>query len=407
MLDMSESAQRLRIASVCRTLPTPDNSVAGTFVASRLAALAKLTSLRIVQPIPFFPIARPLPRWLNGRQLTLQGVPVEAVPMFYFPGVLKSLDGRWLARCTRTRLLALARRDWRAEVIDAHFGYPDGVGCVRVARALGLPVFVTIRGSETDFLRESGIAPQLVHALNAATGCISVSHSLRRMVAEHGVDADKVRVIPNAVNREIFRPAPKDAARHQLGVEPDIRLIVSVGHLVALKSHDVLIRAVSRLTRRNPRVLLAIIGGPAYERDHPADLERLVRELGLAQQVRFLGLLSQSVMRTWLQAADAFALASRREGCCNAVLEALATGTPVVTTPVGDNAHFVREGFNGSLVPVGDVEAFERALADVVGKSWDARAISLELSVGSWDDVAARVLEFFTERLDDTGRSYE
>jgi glycosyltransferase involved in cell wall biosynthesis len=404
---MRQSARRLRIASVCRTLPTPENRAAGTFVASRLAALAKLTSLRIVQPVPYFPVVRPLPEWLNGGDRTLQGVPVEAVPMFYLPRVLKSLDGRWLARCTGRKLAALGKRQWRADVIDAHFGYPDGVGCVRVAQALGLPVFITIRGSETDFLRQPAIARQLVHALNTATGCISVSHSLRRLVAEHGVDADKVRVIPNAVNREIFRPGPRGDARRELGVDSNARLIVSVGHLVALKGHEVLIRAVHRLVRRYPTIQLMIFGGRAYERDHPAELQGLIRELGLTPHVRLLGLLDQDVISSWLRAADLFALATEREGCCNAVLEALATGTPVITTPVGDNTHFVHAGINGSVVPVGDVGAFERTLADALERSWDQRAISQGLEVGDWDHVAGRVLEFFTERLDSAGRSRE
>lgn len=401
---MREPMQRLRIASVCRTLPTPENRVAGTFVASRLAALSKLADLRIVQPVPYFPVVRPLPRWLNGGEHTLNGAPLAAVPMFYVPGVFKSLDGRWLAHSTRRSLLALARREWRADVIDAHFGYPDGVGCVRVARALGLPVFITIRGSETEFLREPGISGQLVRALNAATGCISVSHSLRRVVAEHGVDAEKVRVIPNAVDRDLFRPGPKEAARHELGIDPGTRLIVAVGHLVARKRHDVLIRAVHRLTRRHPSVMLAIIGGRVFERSHPEALQGLIGELGLASRVKLLGLLDQEVTSRWLRAADAFALATTREGCCNAVLEALATGTPVITTPVGDNANFVHEGLNGSIVPVGDVEAFERALGDALDRPWDQQAISRGLSVGNWNDVAERVFEYFTERLNGAGR---
>jgi glycosyltransferase involved in cell wall biosynthesis len=114
-----------------------------------------------------------------------------------------------------------------------------------------------------------------------------------------------------------------------------------------------------------------------------------------------LGRIPQLEVNTWLQAADVFALASHREGCCNAVLEALAAGRPVVTTPVGDNPQFVHAGVNGALVPVDDVEAFERALEGALERSWDAQAIARALPVGGWEDVAGRVLGFFRERLAD------
>lgn len=390
--------RRLNIVSICRTLPTPDDPVAGTFVASRLAALARRAELRVIQPVPFFPIAKPLPRWATAEAHEFQGVRIEPEPMFYLPGVMKSLDSVWLAR-SAGRKVARIRQRWPVDLIDAHFGYPDGVGSVRLGATLGLPVFVTIRGSETDFLRTPGIGPQLVKSLNAATGCISVSHSLRRLAMDYGINAERMCVIPNAVDRAVFRPGSRQAARQQLGLDPNAPLIVSVGHLVAGKRHHVLVRALAGVRTKHPTATLAIIGGAAYDRAYPAELERLTREGGLSEHVRMLGRLPQPLVNTWLQAADVFALATEREGCCNAVLEALAAGRPVISTPAGDNSHFIRDGSNGALVPVDDVPAFEQALSGALGRGWDAELISRGLDVGDWDDVARKVLEFFSERL--------
>ncbi len=361
--------------------------------------MSELSDLRIVQPVPFFPLVRPRPAWLKDGANPTCRLAIHAEPMLYVPGILKSLDGMWLARCLNRRLAALREGGWCPDLIDAHFGYPEGVGAVRVAQRLRLPVFVTIRGSETEFLEDRGIASQLVGALNAATGCISVSHSLRRTIVERGVRAEHVRVIHNAVDRNIFYPADRMEARAALGVDPGVRLIVSVGHLVARKRHDVLVRAAARLAGRQSNVRLVIIGGRSHDRGHPELLERLVRELGATEQVRFLGVLDQATTASWLRAADVFSLATRREGCCNAVLEALATGTPVITTPVGDNGYFVRDGENGAIVPVGEVEAMESALAAALVRSWDRERISSKLPVGGWEDVARQVMEFFEERL--------
>jgi hypothetical protein len=84
---------RLRVASVCRLLPTPDDPNGGVFVLNRLRALRKRTDLSIVQPVPFFPAIRPLPGWARARAAG----EVEYSPMFYLPGVLKWLDGHWPA----------------------------------------------------------------------------------------------------------------------------------------------------------------------------------------------------------------------------------------------------------------------------------------------------------------------
>ncbi|MGE0581081.1 MAG: glycosyltransferase [Steroidobacteraceae bacterium] len=384
----------LNIASVCRTLPTPVTPGAGVFVHRRLAAMAEASDIRILQPVPCLPPLRRLPSWARRPSREIHGLTVHHAAMFYLPGLFKSLDGRWLERSILPRL-----RGWHRQrpidVIDAHFGYPDGVGCVRAARRLGLPVFVTIRGFEAERVELAGVGRQLVGALSVANGCISVSHSLRNKMIEHGVPAGRIVVIPNAIDRGIFRPGDKLAARQALSVPAGDALIVSVGHLVSLKRHDVVLRAIARLRSRGRVVRLAIIGGADYEPECPAALQRLASQLDIAGHVRFVGAVEPAAVADWLRAADLFALGTRREGCCNAILEALATGTPVVTTPVGDNPHFVRDGENGALVPVGDDEAMAQAMELALERNWDRGMISTRLDVGDWPSVGRAVLDYF------------
>jgi glycosyltransferase involved in cell wall biosynthesis len=165
----------------------------------------------------------------------------------------------------------------------------------------------------------------------------------------------------------------------------------------------VLLAAFGRLRAQWPDVELAIIGGQAHEPETQAKLRLLATELGVGACVRFEGRLPPAAVATWLRAADVFALASEREGCCNAVLESLACGTPVVVTRVGDNPHFVKESFNGFLVGVEDSEALAAALGRVLSAQALAPraeiAAALHRQVGDWDDVAGRVLAFFRERL--------
>jgi len=394
----ASGARPLNILSVCRSLPTPQDPSSGIFVLNRLAALSQIANVQVVQPVPWCPRVAPLPAWARTPTHVADGVEITHAPMFYVPKVLKSLDGWWLERS----IAPIAKRSHaraRLDLIDAHFGYPEGVGSLRVAQRLGIPVFITIRGFENEYLHKPVIGAMLADAMRSAAGCVSVSHSLRELAIEHGVDPAKVRVVHNAIERSIFHPGDASAARARLGF-PTGRLIVSVGHLISRKRHHVLIEAFARVRARYRDATLAIIGGQAFEPDYPAQLAQLAQRLGVADAVRFVGNVPPAAVADWLRAAAVFALGTAREGCCNAVLEALGAGVPVVTTAVGDNAHFVKDGENGFLVPVDDPAAMAEALASVFAReTWDRERISAELAVGTWQQIARDVLDFFEERI--------
>lgn len=138
-----------------------------------------------------------------------------------------------------------------------------------------------------------------------------------------------------------------------------------------------------------------------HEPDYPEELRNLCRRLNLLERVTFTGKLPESDVVNWLNAASVFALASRREGCCNAILEALACGLPVVATPVGDNPHFVRDNVNGFLVTVDDRADMARGIMAVLDRpDWDRDRISAGLQIGDWNSVAAKVTGFMRGRVE-------
>lgn len=396
--EMAPAARRrLRIASVCTLFPTETEPHKGVFVARRAARLSHLADVRALHPLPWFPVLRPRAKNQAGEFANLQ---ILRRRMFYLPGALKRLDSRWLARCI-TPVLEQWYKESGLDLVDAHFGYPEGVGAVMAARRLGLPVFITMRGNEQRYLKQPVIRGQLVDALHACDGIIAVGATLRDAAVSAGIDASKIEVIPNAVDRGQFSPGDKCAARAALGLPEESPVIVSVGQLVSGKGHHVLIQAMHELRRQHPDVVLAIIGGPAYERDYPRKLRSLVDSLDLSVTVRFEGNQSPATVAQWLQAADVFSLCTEREGCCNAVLEAVACGLPVVTTPAGDNAVYVQDDENGYLVEPGDANALGSAIDAALQRTWNSEVISGRLSRDGWDGVARRVLDFFHTRLDD------
>src|SRR5262249_15909368 len=177
---------------------------------------------------------------------------------------------------------------------------------------------------ERPILQTRWRASQMLWALRECTGIVCVSHSLKELAVAHGIDDAKISVIPNAVNRDLFRPGDRAAARADLGIAPDVRLVVCVAMLVYGKGQHLLLNAVTRLRMKYPDLRLALVGAPSHEPRYPQLLQKLIAQGGLAEVVNLPGPQSPQHVVKWLQAADLFALPSFDEGCCNAVLEAMA-----------------------------------------------------------------------------------
>src|SRR5438309_379578 len=127
----------MRVISVSIDYPGPGNPRRGLFVQRRLAALGRLETVRVVHLEPWFPLLRPRPR---PAAADFRDDPPAVRPgMFYLPGVLKGLDSYWVKRAVVPAVRALEAAGGPADLIDAHFSYPEGAGCVRAARVLNRP----------------------------------------------------------------------------------------------------------------------------------------------------------------------------------------------------------------------------------------------------------------------------
>jgi len=388
------AGRRLRIASVSMSFPTIRRQKNGIFVRRRLSALSELADLKVVMPSPWFP-----PVVQAESPAAIPEFQVTGRPMFYVPRLFKQFDGYWLRRA----VLPVIKR-WHVQtpldLIDAHFGYPTGAACLEIGRSLGIPTFITIRGVEVNQLKDPRIGPQLARALSQCAGVIAVSHSLKEAALRAGVGEARIRVVPNAVDTSLFHPGDRIEARSRTGLPAGRPVLVSVGFLTSEKGFHDLMPAFARVLRTNPTALFVVVGGPvAYDRQYTARLQAQIEELGLRDSVRLVGSVPPDEVPHWLRSADAFALATYREGCSNALLEAIACGLPVVVTPAGDNERYVVPGENGFIVPIGDVAALGERLVEVLSANWDRERIARSASQYSWRDVAQAVLDFMRSRI--------
>jgi glycosyltransferase involved in cell wall biosynthesis len=384
----------VKILSTTICYPTPGCPNQGIFVRRRLEAMARLADVRVVCPVPHV-VGRSQEPPADQPSAT---PPVAYSKMYYVPGVLKTFDATFFSMALARRLRML-RADFPFDLIDAHFVWPDGVGAAIVAWKLGVPVVVTVRGKIISQSRYVLRRRRIVAMLHSVDGCVAVSNALAERVRDlAGADVD-VRVIPNGVDTAIFKPAEAGAARQALGLLPEPRYIVSVGQIREIKGFDRLVDVLPDVRRRAGDVRLLLIGPGIGETSYERRVRELIRQHQLQEVVALVGSRDASDVAAYLAAADVFALATRSEGWCNAIHEALAVGTPVVTTDVGGNGELVSSDQLGHLVRFGQPKALVDALVSALTTTWDRRAISSAGSRRSWEQAASETLGYFDQIL--------
>ncbi len=238
--------------------------------------------------------------------------------------------------------LACLLKGWGADVVHAHNSKPL-IYAGTAGRLSGVRrVILTRHGQRFGASRHETLLFRL--ATRTADRVVCVSHDAARISCSEGIDSGKIVTIWNGI----------DVARFGYLGPRDGGSAVMVGRLSAEKDVATLIQAASIVVREYPAFRLEIAGdGPCI-----ADLRCLVDELGLGDQVRFLGEVRD--IPNLLARASLFVLPSLTEGISLTLLEAMARGLPVVTTRVGGNPEVVDEGRTGLLVP-------ERSPAELAG----------------------------------------
>jgi glycosyltransferase involved in cell wall biosynthesis len=287
-------------------------------------------------------------------------------------------------------LVTRLHRQSPIDCIDAHYVYPDGFAAVLLGRRLGVPVVVSGRGTDVClFPSFRRIRPMIRWTLRNATGVIGVAQSLVDLMLDLGAPAQRTRAIGNGVDLARFEPLNQRSARQHLGLPADSKILVSVGALMPVKGHPVLIKAMNQIKARHPSARLYIIGEGRFR----AELEAMIRDAGLTESIILVGGKPNDELKFWYSAADVSCLVSSREGWANVLLESLGCGTPVVATAVGGAAEVISSPDLGLLVEQ-NPEAVAAAVEQVLQRVWNREALVRYARSRTWDVVAAEVEDF-------------
>lgn len=278
--------------------------------------------------------------------VSLRGAAYAAAP-------LALTAGWWTAR-------RVARR-YTASVMHGHWVVPGGVTAAMAAP--GLPLVISLHGSDVfvaERLPPAGFAARA--AFRRAGFVTACSADLAERAIALGADPERTGVVPYGVDAARFIPAPELRLhrRQQLGAAENTLLIAAAGRLVRKKGFEYLIDAVATL----PDALLAIAGEGSLR----AELEGRARDRHVLERIRFLGNRTQDDVAALFSAADLIVTPSVRDdsgnvdGLPNVVMEALASGTALVTTAAGGIGAVVEDNVTAAVVPERDVTALAAAI---------------------------------------------
>ena len=391
---------RIRILCIATMFPNPRMPVHAQFVKQRLDALSTKVDLIVVSPIPWFPGERYFPRYANRNQIAPQtdanAYPTYFPKFFSIPAVLKPLEGVFLAFAL-WRFIGSHGLKGKIDMLDCHLAFPEGFAGALLARVIGTPYVVTLRGHDINDLPRFPVRiRQVLFALHHSARYFGVARALVDGAIRLGAPPDKGHASTNGVDTARFRPTAKMDARAALGLRTDRRYMLSVSHLVPRKGVDILLRAHALLRAAGHTDLCFIVVGQGGEEgDCEADLRALATELGIAEHVVWAGAVLNTDLHAWYSAADVFCLASEKEGWPNVVLEAMACATPVVAHRTWGVPEIITGPDLGILVDAREPAPFAHAIGLALAQAWDPARLRGYALENTWDKVADGLLAHF------------
>ena len=322
----------MKLLTFSTLFPNTQKPSHGIFVQTRLRYLLASGQVesRVVAPVPWFPSNDPrFGDYAHYSKVPAQetrfGIDVSHPRYLTIPKIGMTVAPFLLAAAVKPAIGRIIDEGYRFDAIDAHYFYPDGVAAIMLGKYFNKPVVITARGTDINLIPQHLVPRKLIlWAASRASGMITVCNALKDEMVALGVDGARITPLRNGVDLQLFQPDDRAALRAKLGL--DEFTLMSVGHLIERKGHDIPVAALASL----PNVHLLIAGdGPERK-----NLEELARQNGVADRVIFLGALSQAALTEYYGAVDALVLASSREGWANVLLESMACGTPVIASDV-------------------------------------------------------------------------
>ena len=305
------------------------------------------------------------------------------------------------ASALRTANAVLGRE--AIDLVHAHWAIPNGPIAARVASRHGLPLVVSLHGSDVSISERSKLIGRIARGTFARAAAVTApSEDLLERATRLGARGD-LRLIPYGADVDALTATTEDTERLRvrLGLTEDRFVVAGIGRFVPVKGFAYLLDAFAKARASNPELHLILVG----DGDLRPELERRARENDVVEHTTFPGMANRDEIAAYLALADVVVVPSIRfegmvDGLPNVALEAMAAGKPLVASNVGGLPQLVRDGATGLLVGEKDVNALA---ASIVRLSHDpdlrrrlgASAQEEIRANRSWDTAAAQFVDVF------------
>jgi len=390
----------------------------GIFIHRQALALKALgVDVQVIQPSIWFPpfgLHRFHPYWKAGYEERigmldeLDGIPIHHPPM------VTRLPSRWFSR-NKWELMGkvtgkfikgnrnLRDADWLYAQFLCHEGYAGTIA----SKISGVRLSAMARGDDVHAWPEKN--PTLFENIQVVFDHAQVLVATSKQLAKDTMGCVKrntqpVHTIYNGLELDRFKPlkdqAPRLKQQRHFGLPEGQRFLLCVATPVVLKGWLELLNAVRDLGETFSGWTLLMVAPP---RDSPdaLDLEKEAMARGIANRTKFLGAILPADMPALFQAVDGFVLPSYNEGLSNAVLEALASGLPTITTDVGGHAEFIKNSENGMLIEPRNSEQLSSAIKKLITdkdfrESISSKARASVENIGTYQENAQRLLNLLS-----------
>jgi len=332
-------------------------------------------------------VSRPRPptvieKFADNITLYRVGVRKKALQFWTRPEMIQ-----WMAKAYRIHKKLLQQNQY--DLAHAFFGFPTAALTWRTASKL--PYIISLRGSDVPganvrfSLDYKLLAPLFRRIWENASALYACSEGLRQRALEFMPEA-RIYVVPNGVELDRFRPVD-----NKQKIE-DLKLL-TVGRLSVSKRIELLISAVELIRKQFPNATLKIAGGGGLENQ----LRQLIKDKGMENCITMLGIVPAEEMPGLYRESDIFVSASLQEGMSNAMLEAMASGIPIVTTRCEGMEELIAD--NGIVVEKAAVEPIAREIANLAGNEERyhrmCAAARKKAELFSWNNVANQYIAIY------------
>jgi L-malate glycosyltransferase len=283
-------------------------------------------------------------------------VDFHSYPLFEYPPYELALASKMVSVVKNEKL----------DLLHVHYAIPHASAAYMAKQILKtegivIPVVTTLHGTDITLVgKDASYEPVVTFSINQSDGVTAVSSDLRKETFEHFKITNEIEVIPNFIDLEKFKKQKKDHFKKAICPNNEV-LIVHTSNFRKVKRVNDVVQIFANIHKEIPCKLLMIGDGPERNK-----AEKLCRELGICEDVRFLGKLE--AVEEVLSVADLFLMPSEKESFGLAALEAMACEVPVISSNTGGIPELNVQGVTGFLSPVGDVEDMTRKALYILDK---------------------------------------